>query len=476
MSAFSSKRRASGALTPFLLFPFAMAGWADPAQGQDRIRVDIYHGLPDRSGIVRVVTDGEPRPFDDSDAALWANQGARICTRVVNPHPVNYSYGVGDSVVAAQTSLPSVVDLGEVLFGGAADAKAVEAAYGLRGARTGVTQYFWEGERRRVAEKTGLDPLMTSLGSAQEALRVLAQDLKTGQKKATGSDAPLPAAEAEGSSAYAQAQAWFRGGWPAEPGRIGDPQLGKTLDGFAAGITGSAGSLAEEQKPLAAFTAAAVKALGQSYVRQRDEMAGPYTKGSATFQQCKTLGDKALVLAVRAASTDTSATRARQTGKIAEVSVRPNYKRPKVELVPVGYMVGARNVSEFAVTDGVISVKEDDEKFEIRAGLMLGLNVFAFGEGGENALAVGLGSNLLGGEDVLSELFGAVYVSHQDALRIGLGWGRADFPTRLKASASVGQALPQGQTLAEVLENDDKRAFFLIFSVTGWTVPGLPGN
>lgn len=150
-------------------------------------------------------------------------------------------------------------------------------------------------------------------------------------------------------------------------------------------------------------------------------------------------------------------------------TLRPEFKRPMLEIVPVVNLAYAGDVPEFGVTNNSITQNNKDN-FTFKAGAMLLFNVLNFGKYKDGAWGVGLGYNIPK-SDILESFYLGTLFSYKNIFRLGGGVGYSEFASGLKDGAKVGSPLPADiANINDIVTYEKRPAFFITFSISGITV------
>lgn len=201
----------------------------------------------------------------------------------------------------------------------------------------------------------------------------------------------------------------------------------------------------------------------------RDEYLELYNAPKAVYRDTVVIGEgiTEISLAIKARNKDT--VKIRDTGKeLIKIQIKQKYERPTLSLIPLAYAIYIKDYDEFEIKDGVLAKRNSIAKFDFRVGTMLAISPFELSESNEYGLSFGLGTNLIGGDlAALKEFFLGSFLSYKDIFHIGIGWGMARSPS-LKSGAQIGNPLPEGKNLDDLLEyNRDNSSFFILFSLKG---------
>lgn len=170
---------------------------------------------------------------------------------------------------------------------------------------------------------------------------------------------------------------------------------------------------------------------------------------------------------------DTSEAKAREVGRLMQVHVSPIYDRPVIELIPIAFGIYAKRVPQFSLRNNVIAREEGDE-FRFRAGTMMVANMVPFHPDQSVSLGVGVGFGFFGEGKPLSDFLVGSLVSYRDLFRVGLGFGLSELPNSLKRPAAEGDPLPSNAgNITDVVETKKRGAIFMLFNMTGLSVPLL---
>ena len=70
----------------------------------------------------------------------------------------------------------------------------------------------------------------------------------------------------------------------------------------------------------------------------------------------------------------------------------------------------------------------------------------------------------------LSDFMVGLMASYKESVRIGVGGGVSAVPSGLSASAEIGEPLPEGKSLDELIETRDRVAFYLMVALPQLTL------
>lgn len=448
----------------------ALAASAAPLSGQGRIIYQVHHGSPSGIRITARVDNGTVAGKSETRLEDVVAAGREVCFEVTNPNPALYTYGLASN--AAVTPAAELPTGGLVSF--LKNALPVVPANVTKAASAdpGFRYFYFE----TVTGETQPDP-KAWFADYVSALSDLGADVEKARNAARQSDLPdsgnaeggTGAGTGAGYGSARQALAALGSG----AGRFNDGNLETTLLGLyktaqsrLQALPGASGDTA------ATYLLEVLRTHGESLANTRNQIRTAFAAPADRVLQCKAVGAEPVTLSLRIDRRDPALAKNRAVGdSVVRVAIRPAYVRPWLEVMPVAYSVFSRNVPEFDVQDGMVTRRDDGEQFEFRTGGMLALRVLELGETREAALHIGAGSNLLGGGKALSEFYVGALFTYRDGFRIGLGWGQAQMPDRLKSPAKVGDPLPAGLSLKDAIIEDDRSAFFLIFNLADLSLP-----
>ncbi len=164
----------------------------------------------------------------------------------------------------------------------------------------------------------------------------------------------------------------------------------------------------------------------------------------------------------------------RQTGeKLFVVTITPNYRGKRFELVPLGSMVFEGKTKQYGLENGIITLKEADQ-FPFRPGILFTYNFARFGERDLNSLGVGIGTAISAEGQSLNNFQGAFMLSFADKFRIGLGAGYSQVPGSLKNGNAVGNMITgDAEKIDDIINYEKKLALYLNFSIFGLDIVKL---
>ena len=162
--------------------------------------------------------------------------------------------------------------------------------------------------------------------------------------------------------------------------------------------------------------------------------------------------------------------------KLIKITLIPNYKGSKFEIIPLGTMIFSDKVSRFGLEGGIITETET-QNFPIRPGMLFNFNIDRFGERDLNAIGIGLGTSISPKGQSLNNFQGAVTISFADKFRMGIGIGYTQAPVGLKEGNQVGNpVIGDIENIEDIIEYDKRIGVFLNFSIFGLDVPSLFKN
>lgn len=149
-------------------------------------------------------------------------------------------------------------------------------------------------------------------------------------------------------------------------------------------------------------------------------------------------------------------------------SILPLFKRATLELVPVANFIFSQNVREFYLENNIIQNRLKPQT-SVTAGVILNINFARFGEFKEMAVGIGPGYKLSTAGDALENFFLSTLFSYKSFIRVGVGFGFAQFPTEtLKGGAKVGEPLNANiSNLSDLVQFQEKPSAFITISFTG---------
>ncbi|HLO55543.1 MAG TPA: hypothetical protein VK169_14715 [Saprospiraceae bacterium] len=149
-------------------------------------------------------------------------------------------------------------------------------------------------------------------------------------------------------------------------------------------------------------------------------------------------------------------------------TVSPKYKRATLELVPVANIVFSKDVREFYIENGLIQNRLNP-KSTFSTGVVLNINALNFGEVNEFSLGGGFGYKYDPRGQGLDNFYLSLMLSYKNFIRIGLGYGYAQFPSEeLKGGYKAGSPLPSNiANINELIEYKEQPSGFLTISFTG---------
>lgn len=428
-----------------LLGCFAIVSFAKYVFPQKRIRYQFYHGKQGSSKIVKKIVDGKAIPFDENRDHITVPPDCEICVEIINSHPVFYSYRVGVEVTPLEIKPP---DLSSFL--------------------DFINNLIEKTEIAQIKARTLTKDLQTWLENYVQKITTLADIIEEAQLTSNKSEEPAEYPFKETSYERARKDIYEKLGDDISLFEGMKPE--EAIKKWYKDALGAIPTLNDQ--PLVRTYRTIVDALyvySQTLLELRNSVLKSYEYDRPFIRECIKIGDGLTTVRLKINNKSEKKTDAvRDTGDtdLLEIVAMPEFKRPRMEIVPVAYYTFVKDYSEFSVIDGIVNRTMDNERFEFRFGAMLATNVYSFSKSKELALSIGLGSNLFGGGKALSEYFLGAFISYRDIFRFGLGWGAAKIP-ELKGGAVVGQPLPQGKSLDDFLGHDDKSAIFIVFSLKG---------
>lgn len=149
-------------------------------------------------------------------------------------------------------------------------------------------------------------------------------------------------------------------------------------------------------------------------------------------------------------------------------TITPYYKRATLELVPVANFIFSNNVREFYIENSIVQIRSK-RNITTNAGVVLNINIAHFGPTKEISVGIGPGYKFNSKGDAFENLYLSTLLSYKNYLRIGFGFGLAQFPIEeLKGGVKVGQSLPTNiSNLNDLLNFEEKPSAFLTIAFTG---------
>jgi DNA-binding phage protein len=147
--------------------------------------------------------------------------------------------------------------------------------------------------------------------------------------------------------------------------------------------------------------------------------------------------------------------------------IKPLYVRKRFEVVPVVNLIFQSGRLIYAIENGVVVSKPDDDaKFNL--GVMALMNFASFGEFKEYGIGIGVGYSIQPGGNANS-IFAIPSLSYKSIFRIGFGFGFNLTPVGLKDGAKINMPLPTNITdIGDVIDYKRRPAAVFTLAISGF--------
>ena len=398
------------------------------SSAKSQIQFKVYHGI-----------NKETQVYDNSDKqvskpVVRMRQGESITVKVINPNPILYSYGLKYETITMESDDKAITDL--------------------------LTTF-----NTIISTRTGAAAFTTITNDYKNAINNIINDINDVKKYICQSDKPeLP----EEALKYSRTGG-FRfaldkiEGMPSSQFRFNNSTLLSDLNNLSdkAGID-------EVEKE-------AFKILNSSLVEKVNQLKKQTSIQSTQtiWQQEFKVSDSAQKITIIISQLDKSNNTLMRdgNGKDFELeigTVIPYYKRSVLELVPVANFIFSKDVREFYLDNNIVQARMKATT-TTNAGVVLNVNLARFGEAKEMSVGVGPGYKFNSTGNAFENLYLSTLFSYKNFLRIGFGFGFAQFPKdELKNGVKIGQALPSNiSNINDLLQYEEKPSAFLSISFTG---------
>ncbi len=394
----------------------------------------VYHG---RNGETAVyLKDEKSSSVRNYDTRL--DQGKKVSIRIMNPNPLFYKYTIKSEEQKSESENEDVTNALSVLSGILIPKMPAGAAAGVVSPEPTYEAY-------------------------KEAINELLNDIKVAQKYIKDSDKPEEAFSTSRISGYVGVIDKINEEISAEKNRFNSSTLSTDLTALLNAVVTSS---------IDAVSKKAFELLNESLVQKVKDIKASVPLRANRYLDSELLvtdkTTKVYLVITPIDSTNKSLLRDTfsESKKLEITTIIPNFKRATMELVPVGTFHFAKDVQEFYLDNNIVKSR-DQTKTTFVPSMVINVNATRFGPSKEMAVGVGLGYRLSSDSKALNSLFFSSLFSYKDFLRVGFGFGKAEFPNKLKG-AELNQPLPANiSNLDDIIEYKDKMAVFFNVSFTG---------
>ncbi len=388
----------------------------------------VYHGRTGESSVY----DANQKPVNKP--AIKIKQGDSVLVNIVNPNPLLYNYTVKFENLSLESEDKSVTDLLNVF------SKILSARVNPNGF------------------------VITSTADYKDAITILVDDINKAKKIILDSDIP----ESPNEAMNLIRSAGLRKALDDISNLANDKYHFNNINLLSDLNTVS--DLASTQD----FEKQAFRLLNASLVEKVNEIkknTSPQTISSTLKTQIKATDSvRRIYLVINKIDKTNNLKRDGAKGDyVLEVATLvPLYKRSVLEIVPVANFIFSKSNREFYLDNNIIQ-----ERFKTKTttapGAILNINVARFGETKEMSIGIGPGYKFSSKGDALENFYFSSLFSYKNFIRVGLGFGFAQFPTEeLKGGVKAGQPLPSSiANLNDILQYEEKPSIFLTISFTG---------
>jgi hypothetical protein len=415
--------------------------------------------------VSRVFIDDRGQPIANSRKKfdLVLRPGAQVCIEISNAHPVNYKYSL-EAIV--DTTKPELPDISKITGFLTSLPGYVQEDPAKRDRIRGMMQAPKQIEQ---LPDSVLDP---KLGPIIRALAVLKEELDSAQSAAAESDTPEPLKEIDsGTGGFSKAVARI-GKLPKEQFHFNDSKLSEHFSEELKKANDWAGTKLERRVFVDALNASSSLLLAA-----RDRLRADYSPSVRARQRlCKpvSVGRNTITLAISKSGSEGSRDTYAKTDKgdgLLEVEVESKYQRKVVSLDPFTFAAFSHDVPVFGIRDDTHRVERTANPTNIRPGLMLSWNPLALDPAEKWVVGVGLGAGY-SGKDVFADLLGAVTLSYENLVRIGIGKGKSSQPESVKGAVINAHIPPNFGALKDAVQTGtlNSESWYLLISFPGLSI------
>ena len=398
------------------------------SSAKSQIQFKVYHGI-----------NKETQVYDNSDKqvskpVVRMRQGESITVKVINPNPILYSYGLKYETITMESDDKAITDL--------------------------LTTF-----NTIISTRTGAAAFTTITNDYKNAINNIINDINDVKKYICQSDKPeLP----EEALKYSRTGG-FRfaldkiEGMPSSQFRFNNSTLLSDLNN----LSDKAGIDEVEKEAFKILNSSLVEKVNQ--LKKQTSIQSTQTIWQKEFK----VSDSAQKITIIISQLDKSNNTLMRdgNGKDFELeigTVIPYYKRSVLELVPVANFIFSKDVREFYLDNNIVQARMKATT-TTNAGVVLNVNLARFGEAKEMSVGVGPGYKFNSTGNAFENLYLSTLFSYKNFLRIGFGFGFAQFPKdELKNGVKIGQALPSNiSNINDLLQYEEKPSAFLSISFTG---------
>lgn len=432
-----------------------------PSPSPQTVELEYFHGLRGASGNLRsgmVTRAGRPNLvfLEDRNRVLFIKEPSRICVRVVNPNPANYSYRLTEKrLVVADDSL----DLG---------------VFRLLNLKDLVTpsppSASFSGDKNADSPFSSDSALNEVLGRYQEVYDQYSQLMAI----ARDADVVQSLASLDEQSSRDGYRAAVQRLYQLVESKSGlfDPRLIELFRSDSSALVANREKQADAHQR--AILGAGIIALVEKAILIRD-VVQERLGNDEIVRACTGVlaaGDFEVSFAVAALDVPASSP-IRAIGDESEVALSVKVSRPDApfRLTPVFLAsVSFSAIPAFGVRDGRLAELDQRERTAFAAGALLSADLARFGDEKSVKVGLGVGVGTDGGAGVVSSMLVAALVSFRNQLTVGLGIGPTRFPVSVRGFAVGGELGPNVESIEKLLVRDFRSSYHLIVAWPGFSV------
>ncbi|WP_343307790.1 hypothetical protein AAHN97_11665 [Chitinophaga niabensis] len=395
--------------------------------------IQVYHGRKKETTVYN--SKGE----SVTNYRLYKKQKDAVSIRILNPNPIFYKYELKYQESEIEAESKEITDL------------LVQISVALVARTTPPV----------AGAAPGVEPTYKIY---QDALNKLLDEINTAKKYVAGSDNPeLPKEAREFRRTGGLRKAIDQiDALPATANHFNDPKLLDNLNTLCNQIVNIDDYI---KKGLLLLNTSIVQNVNNIKKSATDQAVA--TVITADFNVTEKKGEIYLVIS----KADPNATVKRDfhsgTEQIKLATVIPYYERAVLEIVPVGNFLFAGQEKEFFIENNIVGSREV-KKTRFMPGVVLNVNAFRFGETREMSLGFGPGYNFTSANNAFNNFYLSTLFSYKNIIRVGAGFGFAQYADGLKDGATVDNPLPAKiENLDKVIVYKEKPTFFLTIAIAG---------
>jgi hypothetical protein len=475
------------------------------ASGQptDRVEVRVYHGAPSR--VFRFVdSEGRTTLRDGTSLHLNLPTGGSVCYVVPNANPAVFTYAVNVGLDTTGAQLDSQAAKLASLLAQLVENTGADAASGYR---PPAVQTFLKTLETISTESESLITLSQSAaapGALDEGKAIVADHgyalIKRGIQAISKDDGHVRSEKA-GEFVERQLATTLAAIASDRVAKARDfDVVSETLQSLTDRITSLEAELSKlkdkEKKQAKELEIAAAKVSKESAIATKAvteaqlgalaiwaealpvmanhaklELASArkildsYTSTSGEYRNCSSVRDGRNTLTLKFGTKDNFKTDLRASDSVSVV-VDALFKRPRLEIYPAAFVVRHGDVPTYEIRNDSLLLGGQDTKLDPRLGAMATITLFdRFDELRSVALSAGLGTNIVGGEDPITDLMAQMTVSYRDLFRVGVGGGFVPVK-ELKTGLTVGAPVPPGTKSSDLFVTKHRWDLVILFSLS----------